>query len=123
MIWGFAVPVTWEPSAATLLGQRDRFTQKAIKEEFEETFNVDFKQGIEPGSTSIAFDPDHKGYLTPVADERYSVIWYLEDDEPGSRAVVRAVVPTTRFDKRMTGLRDRVRKIVQIESGQKVDLK
>ena len=38
------------------------------------------------------------------------------------RAVVYAVVPTTRFDKR-PGLLDRVRKIVNIESNDLVHLK
>lgn len=114
------MPVTWEPSADSLLEQRDRFTQKAIREEFEATFDHIFKQGLEPASsTSIEFDPDKKGYVTPVADKRYSVIWYLQNDD----AVVRAVVPTTRFDKKASGLLERVRKIVQLETGQTVDLK
>lgn len=112
--------VTWEPSAASLLEQRDRFTQKAIKEEFEATFDAGFTQGLEAAATtSIEFDPDKKGYVTPVADKRYSVIWYLQDDG----AVVRAVVPTTRFDKKTSGLLERVRKIVQLESDLTVDLR
>ena len=114
------MPVKWEPSADALLEQRDRFTQKAIKEEFEATFDHVFTEGLEPAlSTSVEFDPDKKGYVTPVADKRYSVIWYLQDDD----AVVRAVVPTTRFDKKTSGLLERVRKIVQLESNLTVDLK
>ena len=117
------MPVTWEPSADSLLEQRDRFTQKAIKEEFEATFDERIKPNLDAeASSTIVFDPENKGYLTSVADKRYSVVWYLKDDEPDARAVVYAVVPTTRFDKR-PGLLDRVRKIVNIESNDLVHLK
>lgn len=117
------MPVTWEPSATSLLEQRDRFTQKAIKEEFEATFDDRIKPNLDAESSStIVFDPGNRGYLTPVAEKRYSVIWYLKDDEPEARAVVYAVVPTTRFDKR-DGLLERVRKIVNIESNDLVQLK
>jgi hypothetical protein len=113
------VPVNWEESAASLLEQRDRFTQKAIKEEFEATFDAQIKPSLnQESSSTIAFDPANNGYLTPVADMRYSVIWYLKGDD----AEVRAVVPTTRFEKR-PGLLERVRKVVLSESNQLVNLK
>src|SRR6185436_11896057 len=101
--------VIWEASANSLLEQRDRFTQKAIKDEFETVFNIDLKAGLAPAcSTSVAFDPQKKGYLTPVADQRYSVVWYLDDAEDDPKAMVHAVVPTTRFDTHLAGLWDRV---------------
>ena len=63
------MPVTWEPSADSLLEQRDRFTQKAIKEEFEATFDERIKPNLDAeGSSTIVFDPENKGYLTSVAN-------------------------------------------------------
>ena len=100
--------VTWEPSADRLLQQRDRFTQRAIRQEFEEAIG----HGPSPTLRSIEFDTDRKGFLTSVADERYSVVWYLENDA----AVVRAVVPTTRFSAETANLKARVQDIVQLES-------
>lgn len=112
------MPVNWE-TAYPLLGQHDRFAQKAIKEEFEAAFDEQIKPNLDTESSStIAFDPLKHGYLTPVADKRYSVIWYLEGDD----AEVRAVVPTTRFVKK-PGLLERVREIVLQESNNLVDLK
>lgn len=113
------MPVTWEPSAESLLEQRDRFTQKAIKKEFETTFDERIKPNLNrAASSTIAFDPVNNGYLTPVADERYSVIWYLNGDD----ADVHAVVPTTRFEQR-PGLLERVRNVVALESNDLVKLK
>ena len=107
--------VTWEPSAKRLLQQRDRFTQRAIRQEFEAMI------GHEPSPTprDIEFDTDQKGFLTPVAEERYSVVWYLEDDA----AVVRAVVPTTRFSPGTSNLKARVQDIVRLESHGAVNVK
>ena len=113
------MPVNWEDSATSLLEKHDRFAQKAIKEEFEAAFDAQIKPALDTDSSStIVFDPDNRGYLTPVADKRYSVIWYLKGDD----AEVRAVVPTTRFAKQ-TGLLDRVRAIVLQESNHLVHLK
>jgi hypothetical protein len=121
-----AANITWEQSADSLLERRDRFTQKAIRDDFSEVFQQDLDAGLEsPTSTSIEFDPDNQGYLTPVADQRYSVVWYLEQDASSPNAVVRAVVPTARFDRKMkpTDLHDRLSKIVAVESRQTVKLK
>jgi hypothetical protein len=109
------VDVTWEPFADRLLQQRDRFTEKAIRGEFEAAA----QQPESLARPSIEFDETRKGYLTPVADGRYSVVWYLEHGE----AVVRAVVPTTRFSRAMDDLKARVRRIVQQESNGAVDVK
>ena len=107
--------VTWEPSADRLLQQRDRFTQRAIRQEFEQMIG----HGPSPTPRDIEFDTDRKGFLTPVADERYSVVWYLEDDA----AVVRAVVPTTRFSPATRNLKARVQDIVRLESHGAVNVK
>ncbi len=95
--------VTWEEPAERLLLQRDRFTRQAITEEFAR----------DPRERAIVFDPEHKGYLTPVADNRYSVVWYLDEDQQA--AVVRAVVPSTNVVEQ-DGLKDYVQRVVQIES-------
>jgi hypothetical protein len=108
------VRVRWAPSAERLLQQRDRFTQQAIRQEFEDAVRV------EPVAyPCIPFDHVFNGFLTPVADDRYTVVWYEETGE----AVVHAVVPTTRFSPDMTDLKERVRNIVQRESHGTVDVK
>ena len=106
--------VRWAPSADRLLQQRDRFTQQAIKREFEAALETD---AIAP--PCIQFDRVLNGFLTPVADGRYSVVWYEEEGE----AVVHAVVPTTRFSPEMADLKERVRNVVQRESDGAVDVK
>jgi hypothetical protein len=98
-----------------LLQQRDRFTQDAIKREFEDAARP---AGDVP-PCSIEFDTTRKGYLTPVAEERYSVVWYLD----ASVAVVHAVIPTARFSAETPDLKDRVQQIVQLESHGAVDVK
>lgn len=51
-------------------------------------------------------------------DDRFSVIWYLEDELP----IVRAVVPTARFTRGSTGLKSRVEEIVRQASDDRVKL-
>lgn len=68
---------------------------------------------------TIPFDPVFNGYLTRVAEGRYSVIWYDENGE----AKVHAVVPTTRFSAEMNDLKERVRSVVQRESHGTLDVK
>lgn len=103
----------WQETADFLLGQRDRFTQQKVREEFGEMCQTNNLPSL-----SVMFDPVKHGYLTKVADRRYSVIWYLEDETP----VVRAVVPTTRFDESMDDLKERVESSVQRESDGAVKL-
>lgn len=98
----------WTPSAKQLLSQRDRFTQKAIVDDFGESV----KEASEPPSTSVEFDKDKRGFITPVMDDRYGVVWYQKDDT----AEVRAIVPTTRFHTGMDNLKERVKKVVSRES-------
>jgi hypothetical protein len=108
------VKVRWAASAERLLQQRDRFTQQAIKQEFEQAVRV---EPVAP--PCIPFDHLFNGFLTPVADDRYTVVWYEEHGE----AVVHAVVPTTRFSADMADLKERVRSVVQRESHGAVDVK
>jgi hypothetical protein len=108
------VDVTWESSAERLLQQRDRFTQQAIKREFQT-----LAEAPAPPPRSIEFDAARKGYLTSVAEERFTVVWYLDN----GTAVVRAVVPTTRFSPESPDLKSRVQDIVKQESRGAVDVK
>ena len=107
--------VTWEPSAVRLLKQRDRFTERAIKHDFESTV----AEGPEADGRTIAFDATNRGFLTAVAEERYSVVWYLE----GDAAAVEAVVPTTRFSSQPQELKQRVQSVIDSESLERVLLK
>ena len=99
----------WNAQAEFLLNQRDRFTQRQVRDEFSA---LCLDPRLLSPDISLEFDPARHGYLTPVADRRYSVIWYLTDE----RAVVHAVVPTTRFDKSMDDLKARVANAVRRES-------
>jgi hypothetical protein len=104
----------WEAPAKLMLDKRDRFTRPAIEEEFER-YLAEKPLLLE---RSIEFDPDNAGYLTPVFDDRFSVIWYIEDELP----IVRAVVPTARFTRGSTGLKSRVEEIVRQASDDRVKL-
>lgn len=80
--------VIWEDSALKLLETRDRYTRNAIREEFRR----------DPQKDAIEIDPDDASFLTPVNDNRFSVIWRRD----GTQAVVRAVVALTNLDKLKT---------------------
>jgi hypothetical protein len=105
----------WEKPAALMLDRRDRFTRPAIEAEFEE-YLAEEPRLIE---RSIEFDPDKQGYLTPVFDDRFSVIWYREPDQ----LVVHAVVPTARFTRGSAGLKSRVEEIVRAASDDRIKLR
>lgn len=109
------MPAVWEPTAKLMLDRRDRFTQPEIAAEFDRYSN----QTSELLNSSIVFDTDKAGYLTPVADRRYSVVWYLENDQP----VVHAVVPTARFTPGSAGLKSRVEQIVRKASDDLIKLR
>jgi hypothetical protein len=108
------VPV-WESMAQRMLDRRDRFTRPAIEAEFG-SYAAEPPRLIE---RSIEFDPDNSGYLTPVFDDRFSVVWYLGQDE---QPIVRAVVPTTRFTPGTAGLKSRVEEIVRQASDDRIKL-
>ena len=105
----------WEDSAKFMLDRRDRFTRPEIADEFKE-YALDLS---DLRDRSIVFDEKNCGYLTKVADDRYSVIWYLDDD----RLVVHAVVPTTRFTRGAAGLKSRLEEIVTKASDNLVTLR
>ena len=71
--------ILWESNAIKLLDSRDRYTRSSILEDFSNA----------PDRDAIQFDSDKSGFLTPVSNRRYGVIWHLKD----GYAIVRAVVP------------------------------
>ena len=105
--------VIWEDKALGLLDGRDRYTRNAIREEFSR----------DPRKDAIEFDPEQRGFLTPVSDSRFSVIWRL--DEQRQEALVRAVVPLTNIPTAaselekpdaLNNLKEYVQRAVQKES-------
>ncbi len=108
--------ISWEGPALKLLDRRDRFTRHAILEDF----NRDYRHG------AIKLESD--SYLTPVSDQRFSVIW--KEYDSGQRVSVRAVVPLTNVDFGATEITDEARKalsayvkrVVKSESKGEIDL-
>ena len=89
--------------ATHLLEQRDRFTSRAIRTEFE----------LDPEKKAVSIDPADSVFLTPVLDGRFTVIWSL--DEPNQAATVQAVLPLTNVDPHAPGLRDYIKRALQAE--------
>lgn len=57
--------VLWEDTALNLLLARDRYTSQSIRDEFRSN----------PHKKAEPFDPNQHGYVTPVANNRFSVVW------------------------------------------------
>jgi hypothetical protein len=96
--------IFWEDQALKLLDIRDRYTRKVIREEFSK----------DPQKGALPFDPDNGGFVTPVSDSRFSVVWRLE----GQQAVVLAIVPLTNVSGMSQGqeLKEYVQRAVRAES-------
>ena len=100
--------IDWAPEAEELLRKRDRFTRQAIKE----TFAVDPYKGALP--------LDGQAYATPVANNRYTVVWQVGADEDS--VLVKAVVPTQFQPDSAEKLKEQVREVVALESRGKLKL-
>ncbi len=104
--------VIWEDSALRMLETRDRYMRNAIREEFRR----------DPTKDAIEIDPDESSFLTPVSNNRFSVIWRLADN----LVVVRAVVPLTNLEQLRTlenaHKRTYIGKVVARESKGEIDL-
>jgi hypothetical protein len=83
-----------------LLNLRDRLTRELIRQDFE--------AHPEQGRVAIAGDL----YATPVADNRYTVIWRRF----GQLANVEAVVASQFRDENPEALMERLRRVVDAES-------
>ena len=103
--------VIWEDDAIRLLEGRDRYTRNAIRDEFRS----------DPEKGAIEFDPEQHTFLTPVSDNRFSVIW--RRDEQAQQAVVRAVVSLPNLNlnapvepSQLAELKEYVQRAVKVES-------
>ena len=94
--------VDWSPEAKELLGMRDRFTRVEIMN--------DFKQN--PEKDAVALDPDQKWYATPVANNRYTVVWRQE----ARVARVKAVVASQLKGESAADLKEKLEKVVAFET-------
>lgn len=100
--------IDWEPEAEELLRKRDRFTRQAIKD----TFADDPYKGALP--------LDGGAYATPVANNRYTVVWQAGADADSVH--VKAVVPTQFQSESTEKLKEQVREVVALESRGKLKL-
>jgi hypothetical protein len=97
--------VLWEDTALNLLLARDRYTSQSIRDEFRSN----------PHRKAEPFDPKQNGFVTPVANNRFSVVWYEAKLGDETIAVVRAVVPVLDM-KKSTAPKAYVGKVVEHES-------
>lgn len=93
----------WSPEALELLAVRDRFTRSAIRKDFE----------AHPEQDMVTLDAASGLYATPVADNRYTVIWKTLADR---RAVVKAVVASQLQGETGADLKTKLEKVVAAES-------
>lgn len=96
------MPIEWSKNARRLMNLRDHYARDAIEIDFEKN----------PEKDAVAVDPQHRWFITPVADYRYSVIWRREPD----RFVVEAVLPGDFSPDDQGNLVERVREAVKHES-------
>jgi hypothetical protein len=104
--------VTWMPWAEQLLHKRDRYTRGAIVEEF----------CSDPRRGALALDPASGWFATPVANNRFTVVWHHVKDGDAPVAQVGAVFPTQFVGETSEQLREQVMAVVAQESGGKVKL-
>lgn len=95
----------WGPLAKELLARRDRFTRLAIEGEF---------QANRETTKTVTLDFAHKLYATPVAQNRYTVIWHrLENNNVEVKAVVASHIRDT---ENSATLKDRLERVVTFET-------
>lgn len=99
--------VRWLAEAERLLRKRDHYTEEAIRTEFEHNPE---KEG------AIEIDKQKHLYVTPVADERFVVLWDLVTLPDRKIANVRAVLPTQLISDKPDQIRDQIREVVEHES-------
>lgn len=92
--------VDWQ-ATEPLLVQRDRFTRAAIREEFEAQPDKATTMPVEGGLLA-----------TPVADDRYTVIW----KRLGGLAQVKAVVASRLYGEDPHTLREKLQRVLQAQS-------
>lgn len=99
----------WSRQAKELLGMRDRFTRSAIQKDFE----------AHPEQDRVTLDAASALYATPVADNRYTVIWQAL---AGHLAVVKAVVASQLRGESGADLKRKLEQVVAAESNGQIRL-
>lgn len=108
----------WEDGAVDMLDKRDAYTRKAIVKEIGDTLRREFNNRA--GGSSVRFDPEREGYITPVLDDRFGVVWYFNDAQ--KIALVKAVGPIVADLRKGSEaeLKDYIQRVVKHESKGKV---
>ena len=99
----FKYKYEWSSKAKVLLGMRDRFTRSAIQKDFEQHAD----------RNKVTLDADSNLYATPVADDRYAVIWQLSS---GDQAEVKAVVASQLRGEAGASLKTKLEKVMAAQS-------
>lgn len=111
--WGalMSFRIEWLPSARRLIGRRDRFTQDEILEDFKGKLE-DFR--AHPDENAIEVD---KGiYATPVAENRYAVVWSL-DPQDSNVVNIHAILATQmRKSEDKAVLKRKLERVALVES-------
>src|SRR5688572_1656355 len=89
--------LTWDDNALRQLEMRDRFMRHSIRDEFRRM--VEQKGSIDIGLLGPEYDPNVREHVTGVFDDRWLVVWRL--DEPRKQIQVLSILPNTniRTDK------------------------
>ena len=96
--------IVWTKNANLLMQRRDHYAQDAIRGEFT----------ADKGS-AVPVDEQHRWFVTPVVDYRYSVVWRQDPDQ--QKVFVEAVLPAYFSGKRAGQLMKQVKEAVERESG------
>lgn len=104
------ISVRWSRDAVKLLGKRDRGTERVIRADFERA----------PTEGGILFDAAKHQWVTPVADNRYSVVWALDPDS--NTANVQAVLPARFTSTDPVSVKEQVGKVILMETDGAVEL-
>ena len=94
--------ITWTKNAKRLMNLRDHYARDAIEVDFSKNHDRE----------AVPVDTQHRYFVTPVANYRYSVIWKKDQND----VVVEAVLPGEFSPDDQGNLIDRVKKAVEHES-------
>jgi hypothetical protein len=110
--------VLWENNALLMLEKRDRYTRSDVLTEFIKTISSGFNEAAT--QKSVLFDPVRKGYVTPVLDGRFAVVWY--DCPEINSAIVSAFFPASGSfsNVKQADLKDWVQRAAKRESDGRV---
>lgn len=103
------MPIEWTKNAKKLMNLRDHYARTAIEADFEDHYQRE----------AVPVDPQHRWFITPVANYRYSVIWRRDQD----KVLVEAVLPGDFSPEDQGNLVDRVKNAVEYESNGYVTFK